>query len=276
MNVLRFKASPVQYGIMVLGLLLLAPAAGFVLQEPWALSLWPWAERELTYVLLGSIVAATAAGLGRVGVAAEWGGLAAGALSVVMTATGAAYFLFQMPVHKSQPDVRLHAWAALSIALIGALLFVWSQRRPPESDSSPTPPPVLISYGVFVVLLSFAGMALIMRVSGILPWRLRAGFSSVLLGWIFVGNAFYFFYALIFPHWRNARAQLWSLLVFVLVMLPFYAAYAVEAFSIPRARTLSLAASLVAMIYSAALAACYLWPSRSAPPPGDGTDAAPE
>ncbi|OGQ80024.1 MAG: hypothetical protein A3F90_05880 [Deltaproteobacteria bacterium RIFCSPLOWO2_12_FULL_60_19] len=274
MNMLRFKASPVQYGLMLLGLLLLAPAAGFVSQQPWALSLWPWPERQLTYVFLGSIVAAVAAGLGRVGFAAEWGGLAAGALDLFITASGAAYFLFQMPAQKNQPDVQLHAWAALSIGLIGALLFVWAQRQP-ESDPSPTPPPVLISYGVFVVLLSFAGMALIMRESGILPWRLRAAFSSVLLGWIFIGNAFYFLYALIFPHWRNARAQLWSLLAFVMVMFPFYVAYVVEVFSAPRARRLSLAISLVAMIYSAALAACYLWPSRSAPPPGEGADASP-
>lgn len=259
---------------MLLGLLLLALAAGFVSQQPWALSLWPWPERELTYVFLGSIVAAVAAGLGRVGFAAEWGGLAAGALNVFIAATGAAYFLFQVPAQKNQPDVQFHAWAALSIALIGALLFVWSQCRS-DGDATPTPPPVLISYGVFVVLLSFAGMALIMRESDILPWRLRAPFSSVLLGWIFIGNAFYFIHALIFFHWRNARAQLWSLLAFVLVMSPFYIAHVVEVFSAPQARKLSLVVSLVVLIYSATLAACYLWPSRSAPPAGDGADASP-
>lgn len=272
MNMCHLKIGPVRCGFMLLGLLLLVLAAGFVLNQPWALSLWPWAERELTYVFLGSIVAAMAAGLGRVGFAAEWGGLAAGALNLFVTAIGAAYFLFQIPAQRNQPDVRHHAWAALSIALIGALLFVWAQRRPAD-DPAPTPRPVLISYGVFVVLFVFAGMALIMRESGILPWRLRAGFSSVLLGWIFVGDAFYFLYALIFPHWRNARAQLWSLLAFVVLMLPFYVVYVVEVFSVPRARRLTLAVSLVVMIYSAALAARYLWPSRSAPPPGDGTDA---
>lgn len=259
---------------MLVGLLLLALAAGFVSQQPWALGLWPWQERELTYVLIGSIVAAMAAGLGRVGFAAEWGGLAAGALNLFVAAIGAAYFLFQIPPLRNQPDVRPHAWAALSIALIGALVFIWAQRRP-DDDPAPAPRPVLISYGVFVVLFVFAGMALIMRESGILPWRLRAGFSSVLLGWIFVGDAFYFLYALIFPHWRNARAQLWSLLAFVVLMLPFYVVYVVEVFSVPRARRLTLAVSLVVMIYSAALAARYLWPSRSAPPPGDGTDASP-
>ena len=271
MNLPRLKAGPIQYGIMVVGLLLLVLAGGFVAQQPWALGLWPWLERDLSYVFLGAVVAAMAAGLGRIGFAAEWGGLAAGALNLFIAASGAAYFLFQVPAQKNQPDIQPYAWAALAIVLVSALLFVWSQRQP-DGDPSPTPPPVLIAYGVFVVLLSIAGMALVMRQSGILPWRLRTAFSSVLLGWMFIGNAFYFFYALIFPHWRNARAHLWSLLAFTLVMFPFYAAYVVEVFSHPRAQRLSLVIGLVVMIYGAATAACYLWPSRSARAPGDGTD----
>lgn len=258
---------------MLAGLLLLAPAAGFVSERPWALALWPWPERELTYIFLGSVVAAMAAAFVRVGYAAEWGGLAGGALNLFVAATGAAYFLFQVPVLRNQPNVRPHAWTALAIALIAAVVFAWAQRRTDE-EPDPIPGPVLIPCGAFVVLFIGAGMALIMREWTILPWRLRSGFSSVVLGWMFIGAGFYFLYPVIFPRWRNARAQLWSLLVFGLVISPFYTMYLVEVFAIPRARRPALALWLAAMIYSIALAARYLWPSRPAPP-GEGAAGSP-
>src|SRR5574341_691788 len=130
MKLSRFQAGPAQYATLAAALALLVLAAGFITQQSWAAGLWPWAERDLTYVFLGAVLAAMAAGLGRVGFAAEWGPLAAGALNLFIAASGAAYFLFQATVRKGQPDLRLHAWAAVAVAVVGALVFVWAQSRP--------------------------------------------------------------------------------------------------------------------------------------------------
>jgi len=104
--------------------------------------------------------------------------------------------------------------------LFNILLFFWS-RSIPIRDPRPTPWPVRISFAVFIVVLVAVGTALILKTPRIFPWPLNPD-SSVVFGWMFLGDAFYFLYALLNARWQYARAQLWSFLAYDLVLIgPF-------------------------------------------------------
>jgi hypothetical protein len=65
-----------------------------------------------------------------------------------------------------------------------------------------------------------------MQTPNVLPWYVE-GPTSVVIGWMFLGDAFYFLYPLVQFGWTKARwhgaaAQLWSFLAYDLVLLgPF-------------------------------------------------------
>lgn len=80
-----------------------------------------------------------------------------------------------------------------------------------------------------------------------------------MIGWIFIGDAFYFLYALIFPRWHNARAQLWSFLACDVVLLPPLLEFTS---SVRPERTISLTIYLAVLVYSAAVAVYYLLLNR--------------
>lgn len=233
--------------------LLVALAVGFVLQAPWAIALWPWPEGRLSYIFIGSIITAIAAALLWIGAAREWGAIAAGALNVLVTAGGMAVFLVPWAAQGAQPGLW---WPASATALVAAAalgLLVWS-RRYSIRDSRRTPLWVRLSFGLFVAALVTSGSALIWKAPNIMPWPVTPN-SSVLFGWIFVGDACYFLYGLIYPRWHNARAQLWSFLAYDLVLLPPLLA---QLGTVRPERVLSLYVYLLVLIYSAAIAIYYL------------------
>lgn len=92
-----------------------------------------------------------------------------------------------------------------------------------------------ICFGIFVIALLSVGGALVTKQPGFFPWDLLEGVkangvhvegaavnggTSVVLGWMFLGDAFYFLYALFRPKWANAAPQLWSFLAYDLVLIP--------------------------------------------------------
>ena len=78
----------------VTAILLLVLTLGFVFQLPWAVNLWPWPDSRLSYLFIGSILAAVTVAVGWISWLGEWGALPAGALNVfVIAVTWAAYFL---------------------------------------------------------------------------------------------------------------------------------------------------------------------------------------
>lgn len=85
----------------------------------------------------------------------------------------------------------------------GAFLFA---RQVPWADPRPMPRPVRLSFAAFAIILTGAGVALLLHAS-IFPWQLGRG-TSVMFGLTFLGAATYFIYGTVDPHWSNAVGQL--------------------------------------------------------------------
>jgi hypothetical protein len=196
-----------------------------------------------------------------IGWTGEWGALPAGALNVfVIAVTTTLYFLLLFFQGKHLFFLS-YSIIGILIALVSAGAFLWS-RRFPLHGQTPTPLFVRTSFGVFVGVLVLAGFALIFH-SPIFPWPLSPD-SSVIFGCIFLGDAFYFLYGLLYPRWHNARIQLLSFLAYDLVLLvPFLTFFA----SVRPDHRLSLILYVAVLLYSGTLAIYYLffdWKGKSA------------
>src|SRR6185436_1068732 len=145
------------------------------------------------------------------------------------------------------------AMASILEMISTGALFLWS-RNLPLTDPRPTPGLVRISFGFFVLSLLLAGIALILR-APIFPWKLNPD-SSVIFGCIFLGDAFYFLYALLVPRLSNAIGQLLSFLAYDLALIgPFMQLFG----SVEPAFRLNLIVYVVVLIFSGLLAAYYLF-----------------
>lgn len=235
------------------GILLFVLALGFVFQLPWVINLWPWPDSRLSYLFLGSILAAVTVAVVWISWLGEWGALPAGALNVfVIAMTWAGYFL-QRSFSDNRPSLLSYGIIGILIALVSAAAFLWS-RRLPLRDTRPTPRFLLFSFGLFTAILILAGGALIFRVPTIFPWPLNPD-SSVLFGCIFLGDACYFFYGLLFPRWHNAFGQLLSFLAYDLVLIfPFLGLFS----SVKPGHRLSLIIYVAVLLFSGLLSIYYL------------------
>src|SRR5271157_4431903 len=209
----------IRYLTVLGGLVILAIALGFIFQIHIATSLWPWPDSRLSYLFIGSILAAVSVAALWIGWTGELGALPAGSLNIFVIAATTTVYFFQLVLHGNRPNLILLGITALIMALVSGAAFLWS-RQLSLSDSRPTPFLVKISFGIFVAALLLAGGALILR-KPIFPWTLNPD-SSVIFGCIFLGDAFYFLYGLLRPRWHNALGQLLSFLAYDLVLIvPF-------------------------------------------------------
>lgn len=245
--------NPLRIAGFVTSIVLLVLTLGFVFQLRWVVNLWPWPDSRLSYLFLGSILAAVTVAVVWISWLGEWGALPAGALNVfVIAVTWAGYFLLRsFSDHRS--SLLSYGIIGILLALVSAAAFLWS-RRLPLHDPRPTPRLLLFSFGLFTVILLLAGGALILRVPTIFPWPLNPD-SSVLFGCIFLGDACYFFYGLLFPRWHNALGQLLSFLAYDLVLIfPFLGLFS----SVKSDHRLSLILYMVVLLFSGLLAIYYL------------------
>jgi len=241
----------IRFAIFIGGLIILALAFGFIFQAPIALRLWPWPDGRLSYLFIGSILAAVSAAAVWIGWTGELGALPAGSLNVLVIAIGSATYFFQLA--PDRPNLLSIGWMSIGFAILSGFTFLWS-RRIPLHASLPTPLAVRVSFGIFAATLIFAGTALLFR-SPIFPWKLNPD-SSVIFGCIFLGDAFYFLHALFKPQWNNAVGQLLSFLAYDLVLIgPFLRLFE----TIDPAFRPSLTVYVIVLIFSGALAVYYLF-----------------
>lgn len=243
----------IRVAIFVGGWVILALAIGFIFQLPFAAGIWPWPDGRLSYLFIGSILAAVSAAALWIGWSGELGALPAGSLNIfVIGATTLIYFL-RLVLQQDRPEMLPYGIASLFIAIAGGASFLWS-RRIPLRDLRPTPRLVRVSFGIFIVSLVLAGCALILRLP-IFPWALNPD-SSVIFGCIFIGDAFYFLYGLLYPRWHNALGQLLSFLAYDLVLIiPFLLLFKV----VQPGYLLNLVLYVAVLLYSGALAVYYLF-----------------
>ncbi len=242
-------------GVAMIGL-----AAGFFLQMEWAISLWPWQDGPFSLRFVAAMQAAIAAAMLWVGITGEMSVLAAGAVNLIVQMTGCAFYFFQLsgqPERAALPtgaNLTMYAIACTAFAVFNLGLLIWAIGIPMR-DKRPLPGMVRFAFVIFAAILLGVGVALLGKPEVIFPWQLNPD-SSVLFGWMFIGDAFYFLYALVFPAWRNAAAQLWSFLAYDLVLIgPFLLHFGAVK---PEHRN-SLIGYTFVLVFSAAVAIYYLF-----------------
>lgn len=239
--------------LLTSGLLLAAFAFGFIYRLPLVTQTWPWSVSPLTYLFIGSILAAVCASLFWIGWTEEFGALPAGTLNVLVIAVTTTIFFFSLVLNDDRGDFLPYALAGILTIVLSAAIFLWS-RRIPLKDPRPTPRFVLFSFWIFLVALTLASTALILR-QPIFPWPLTPE-SSIVFGCIFLGDAFFFVYALLYPRWHNAAGQLLSFLAYDLVLIfPFLRLFG----SVEPQFRLSLIVYVTVLIYSGLVAIYYLF-----------------
>lgn len=242
------------YSLIGTSIAALVLATGFFLQLQWATGLWPWPTSRLSNIFIASILAASAVPVLWIGLSGELAAMTGGAINLCLSYFGIAVFSFATYIQDaSRRPILLYAITCLALAVLCFGLIFWA-RRIPFRDTRVLPRGVQMSLAAFFALLVLVGGALVLRMVNIFPWRLSPE-QSVLYGWIFLGAACYFLYALINPKWGNTKGQLLGFLAYDLVLIaPFLNHFAI----VDPKLWINLLVYTSVIIYSGVLAAYYL------------------
>lgn len=249
--------------LVIVGIALLGLSAGFFWEQPWAVQAWPWQDKSLSFAFVAAMQAAIAAAVFWIVATGELRAIAAGALNLVVMMSGLTLYLGQQVATTGKPIFLLYTLACGLFAAFNVWLLLWA-RRLPLHDQRPLPAFVRFSYIIFILALSLVGTALVLQVPNVLPWVVEPP-TSMALGWMFLGDAFYFLYTFVAFGWTGARwhgaaAQLWSFLAYDLVLLgPFLKRFPTIA---PEYRN-SLIVYTAILVYSGLLAIYYLFINRA-------------
>jgi hypothetical protein len=195
-------------------------AVAFVFQVEVATDLWPFPGRTpLTNIFIGSIFAAAAASTAWCLVNRSDRGFAGIALDYLMILAPFTVFTFAQVAGGAEPGDHLVAFGLACVAglAVGLALLAWSLRHR-WRDPRPTPAPVRVSFGFFVVALILVAGLLIAGVPNIIPWQITPELS-VLIGIMFLGASAYFAYGVVEPRWENAGGQLAGFLAYDVVLV---------------------------------------------------------
>ncbi|HZP85945.1 MAG TPA: hypothetical protein VFB54_03935 [Burkholderiales bacterium] len=240
------------------GGLALILAVGFYLQLDWVTGMWPWPTSRLSNIFIASILAASGVPVLWIALSGEAAAITAGAIDFGLMYSGMTAFSLQVYADSGREAILIYAamCAALAVFCIATALRT---RQVPFRDNRPLPMGVWASFVVFVLLLTVIGTVLLLHKANVFPWPLDPQ-QSVLYGWIFLGAACYFLYALLKPVWSNAQGQLLGFLAYDLVLIvPF-----VGHFPTVRADLrMNLIVYTSVLIYSGLLATYYLFINRA-------------
>ncbi len=186
-----------------------------------AVNVWPFpGTTPLTFIFISSIFAAAAASTLWVAATENYGGLAGIGLDYLVILLPVAVLSFQLAASTGDPKMTAYGIACVFEALFGLGMFLWSVRIPIDS-TIPMPKPVRWSFVVFIVVLLVVSIRMIAGVSNVIPWKITPDLS-VVIGWMFLGAAMYFIYALLRPSWLNSAGQLAGFLAYDIVLIvPF-------------------------------------------------------
>lgn len=239
--------------LIVTGLIQLVLAIGFFFQQAWATSLWPVPDTRLSYAFIAAILAGGAAPLIWAGLSGELASLAGYGMSfgIMYAGMGISALLFYL--RDQNPALSWFALVMGLLAVLGGMMFM--RTRHLAKNSQPTPPIVIYAFVAEVLVLAGAGILLILKVPNTLPWNLSPE-SSVLYGWVFLGLAFYYLYAVLNRQWIHALGPLLGFLVYDLVLFsPLFARFG----NLQPEHILGQVAASAIIIFSAALGVYYLF-----------------
>ena len=239
--------------LIIAGLVHLMLAAGFFFQQSWAIALWPLPDTPLSYAFIAAILAGGGAPLIWIGLSGESAALAGYGLSfgVMYAGMGISAMLFYLRIQN--PSLAGFVFVMGVLAALGGILFVKTPRSAQEGQ--PTPRIVIYAFASEVLVLAGAGILLTLKVPNTLPWNLSQE-SSVLYGWVFLGLAFYYLYAVLNSQWTHAQGPLLGFLVYDLVLFaPLFARYG----NLQPEHVRGQVAASAIIIFSAALGVYYLF-----------------
>lgn len=239
--------------LIIIGLIQLVLAVGFFFQQAWATSLWPVPDTRLSYAFIAAILAGGAAPLIWAGLSGEMASLAGYGMSfgIMYAGMGISALLFYLS--EQSPALAWFSLVMVVLAVLGGIIFMRTRRM--VENRQPTPRIVIYAFIAEVLVLAGAGILLILRVPNTLPWNLSQE-SSVLYGWVFLGLAFYYLYAVLHPQWIHALGPLLGFLVYDLVLFsPLFARFG----NLQPEHVLGQVAASVIIIFSAALGVYYLF-----------------
>jgi hypothetical protein len=168
-----------------------------------------------------------------------------------------AIISFQLGANSHNPQMTTYGITCIIGALFGVGLILWSIRIPIDT-TVPMPSFVRGSFYIFILALLIVSGQLILKVPNVMPWAITPELS-VVIGWMFVGAALYFAYALWRPSWLNTAGQLMGFLAYDLVLIvPFVKRLPTTP---PEQRTNQIIYTIV-VIYSGLLAIYYLFIHR--------------
>jgi hypothetical protein len=218
---------------------------------------WPWELTRLSELFLAAMFAAVAATALWVAASGSLDGLPAGFANLTITLGGIAVWL--AVTGRGVAALVLGVVAIVDLVLLVRVHAAYVARRGPSSAA--LHPVVRASFLAFTVVLLGVGLALLLGWHGVMPWSVEDG-TAVVFGWIFVGDAVFFAYPLVWPGADGGRTQLAAFLGYDLVLLPPLAATlgTVDADRLP-----GLVVYLGVLVVSALLALWWL-PRRPAPP----------
>jgi len=226
-------------------------ALAFILQVQAVTGLWPLVSTTpLSFTFIGSIFAAAAASTLWCLFVREDGALSGIALDYIAILLPVTILMIQ--VAEGRASYIVYGIVCAGGALFG--LILWFQTvRVPIRRAPPTPQLVYWSFVVFVIALMIAGVALILKSPNILPWNVTPETGAV-FGWMFIGAAAYFNYAVVRPGWHSAGGQLAGFLIYdVILIVPFLQRLSTNG------PTVNLVIYLAVVIYSGVLATYFLF-----------------
>jgi hypothetical protein len=238
---------------VAVGVLQLILAAGFFFRQSWATSLWPVPDTPLSYAFIAAILAGGAAPLIWIGLSEQWAGLAGYGLSFGIMYAGMALTAVFFSLRMQRPALVWFALVVGAAAALGIILFFRTRHTARASKS--TPQIVRLAFIAEVLVLAGAGVLLLLQVPNTLPWNLSSE-SSVLYGWVFLGLAFYYLYAVLKPHRIHALGPLLGFLVYDMVLFsPLFARFG----NLQPEHILGQVAASFIIIVSAVLGVYYLF-----------------
>ncbi|CAG0932961.1 hypothetical protein TFLX_02823 [Thermoflexales bacterium] len=211
----------VRYALFLICAVQFFLAVAFFLQLPFAVNLWPFTgTTPLTYIFIASIFAAAAASTLWAVSTRNYGALAGIGLDYLIILAPVAIFSLQLGVSTGNSQLTTYGIVCVFGALFGLWLLRWSIRIPIDT-TRPMPRLVRWSFVAFIIALLIVSVQLILKVPNVLPWAITPELS-VVIGWMFLGAAAYFVYALLRPSWVNSAGQLAGFLAYdVVLIVPF-------------------------------------------------------
>jgi len=227
----------------------------FFLQVPFVVNIWPFpGTTPLSFIFISSIFAAAAASTLWVAATENYGALAGIGLDYLIILAPVAILSFQLGASSGNSQMTTYGIVCVFGALFGLFLFLWSVRFPIDQTLR-MPSLVRWSFVIFIVALLIVSSRLILKVPNAIPWKVTPELS-VVIGWMFLGAAMYFVYALLRPSWINSAGQLVGFLAYdVVLIVPFL----LRLPTTPPEFRIGLTIYTTVIIYSGLLAIYYLF-----------------